>query len=95
MNVRIIRFVSYDGSSALKAFCDVVLDEAIVIKGVRVVEGRHGAFVSMPRQQGKDGTWYDSIVPLTKEMKALLSCAALDAYHASHANGSSAVGNRQ
>jgi len=80
MDVAITRFVRHDGGGALKAFCDVLVGEHLLIKGIRVVEGRLGPFVSMPRQQNKDGRWFDSVVPMTKGMKAELSRVVLDAY---------------
>ncbi|MBF0593709.1 MAG: septation protein SpoVG family protein [Candidatus Omnitrophica bacterium] len=45
----------------LKAFADVSVNDALVIKGLRVIEGKKGLFVSMPREQGKDSKWYDQV----------------------------------
>ncbi len=79
----ITRFVTYDNPGPLKAFCDVVFGQHLLIKGIRVIEGRHGPFVSMPRQQNRLGKWYDSVVPLTKETKEELGRIVLEAFHAS------------
>lgn len=46
----------------LKAFADVGVNDALIIKGVRLVEGKKGLFVSMPQEQGKDSKWYDQVV---------------------------------
>ena len=51
----------------LKAFADISVNEAIVIRGVRVMEGKKGTFVSMPREQGKDNKWYDQVLCLDTE----------------------------
>ena len=80
MDFTIRRFVLFDGEGSLKAFCDVAVGNLLLIKGVRVVEGRTGLFVSMPRQQNKDGKWYDSIVPLSKPMWVDMSRIVLDAF---------------
>ena len=69
-----------DGEGALKAFFDVVVGSAFLIKGVRVVEGKKGVFVSMPQEQGKDGNWYDRVIPLSKEARAQITQVVLDAY---------------
>ena len=53
-----------------------------MVKGFSVVEGSNGLFVSMPRHQGKDGKWYDTVHPETKELKQQLSDAVLEAYKA-------------
>jgi stage V sporulation protein G len=80
MAFTITRFVLFENEGALKAFCDVCIDGRFLIKGIRVVEGRTGPFISMPRQQNKDGKWFDSVVPLTKEAKTELSFLVLNAY---------------
>jgi len=78
--VTISRFVRHDQDGALKAFCDVVIGGAVLIKGIRVVEGRTGPFISMPRQQSRNGKWYDNVVPLCPVVKENLSRAVLEAY---------------
>ncbi len=80
MSLTIKRFVRFENEGALKAFCDVVVGNQLLIKGIRVVEGRHGPFISMPRQQGKEGKWYDSVVPLNKDLRAELARLILEAY---------------
>jgi stage V sporulation protein G len=49
-------------AGSLCAFADVCVNDALVIKGVRVLKGKKGLFVSMPQEQGKDGKWYDQVV---------------------------------
>ena len=80
--VTVKRINRMDGTSSLKAFCDLEIAEAFLIKGVRVVEGKNGLFVSMPQEQGKDGNWYDTVFPLTKEARKRVSEAVLTAYQA-------------
>jgi stage V sporulation protein G len=74
------RLVRFDGAGSLKAYCDLLVADALLIKGLRVVQGKNGLFVSMPRQQGKDQKWYDSVVALTKDTKAELGRVVLEAY---------------
>lgn len=69
-----------DGTGTLKAFCDLEVAEAFLIKGVRVVEGKNGLFVSMPQEQGKDGNWYDTVFPVSKEVRQQVSETVLGAY---------------
>ncbi|MDD4953464.1 MAG: SpoVG family protein [Candidatus Omnitrophica bacterium] len=68
-----------DGDSSLKAFVDITL-AGIVIKGLRVVNGKNGLFLGMPRHQGKDGKWYPTVYPLTKDIQQELSDLVLQAY---------------
>ena len=74
------RMVKFDGDGTLRAFCDLVVGELFVIKGLRVVNGRKGLFVSMPRQQGKDTKWYDSVEQMTPEVKKEVDHVVLEAY---------------
>ncbi len=80
MNVEVKRINRLDGEGAGKAFCDVVIAESILIKGFKVVEGKKGLFVSMPQQKGKDGQWYDTVIPLTKETRQQIFEVVLQAY---------------
>ena len=74
------RLVRFDGGSSLKAYVDLSINNQFLIKGLRVVEGKTGLFVSMPRQQGKDSKWYDSVVALDKETKKAVGRVVLEAY---------------
>ncbi|MBU2541835.1 MAG: SpoVG family protein [Candidatus Omnitrophica bacterium] len=74
------RIYKLDGDGNTKAFVDLSIDESLLIKGLRIVEGKKGLFVSMPREQGKDNQWYDTIRPLNKEIKQEISTIVLSAY---------------
>jgi len=80
--ISVSRIYKLEGDSKLKAFADVSFS-GIVIKGLSVVDGEKGIFVSMPRHKGKDGKWYDTVYPETKELKQQLSDAVLEAYQGS------------
>ena len=80
VGLEVKRIHRLDGEGALRAFCDVVVGSAFLIKGIRVVEGKKGVFVSMPQEAGKDGNWYDTVVPLTKEARQQVSEMVLAAY---------------
>ena len=86
MSFTVSRLVAHHGEGPLKAFCDITVSDLLLIKGVRVVVGRHGPFVSMPRQQARDGRWHDSVVPLTNTTKAELRRVVLEAFHRNFAS---------
>jgi stage V sporulation protein G len=77
--ISVSRIFKLDTDSKLKAFADVSFS-GIVIKGFSVISGEKGLFVSMPRHQGKDGKWYNTVTPSTKELKQQLSDVVLEAY---------------
>jgi len=77
--IQVSRIYRMDGDSKLKAFVDISL-AGIIVKGLRIVDGNKGLFVSMPRHQGKDGKWYSTVYPTTKELLKQLSDLVLTAY---------------
>jgi stage V sporulation protein G len=79
LSLKVVRLHRFDGESKTKAFVDVAIDDFIV-KGVRVVQGPKGLFLAMPQEKGKDGKWYDSFFPVTKEARENLSEIVLAAY---------------
>lgn len=66
----------------LKAFADVSVNDALVIKGVRIIEGKKGMFVSMPQEQGKDNRWYDQVVCKSTEIYEGLTDTVIEHYQA-------------
>lgn len=80
LKLEVSRLHKLDGSGATKAFCDLSIFEALIIKGLRVVEGEKGLFVSMPSEAGKDGKWYSTVIPLRREVKDEIEKVVLEAY---------------
>jgi len=64
----------------IKAFADIEISGAILVKGLQVLDGRNGLFVSMPRQRGKDNKWYETVRTMTPEAKDKVMSAVLEAY---------------
>ena len=67
-------------AGSLKAFCDISVNDALVIRGVRVLEGKKGLFVSMPKEQGKDNKFYDQVLCATAEVFENLSNVVIEHY---------------
>ena len=78
--VEVLNMHRLEGDSSLKAFADVAFAGAFIVKGLRVVEGKKGLFVAMPSRKAKNGKWYDTAYPLTKEFRELLSEIVLQTY---------------
>ncbi|MFC1594284.1 septation protein SpoVG family protein [Candidatus Omnitrophota bacterium] len=80
LDFKIGRLHRLEADGALKAFADLIVNDALLIKGLRVIEGKNGIFVSMPKQQGKDKKWYDTIHPVTRETEDEISSVILRAF---------------
>lgn len=74
------RLIRFEGEGTVKAYCDLAIGSLFLIRGLRIVQGKNGMFVSMPRQQGKDQKWYDQVSPLSKEVKNAVEEVVLAAY---------------
>ena len=80
VDLSVKRMTRLHGNGTVKAFCDVAVADSFLIKSLKIVDGKNGLFVSMPREQGKNGQWYDTVLPLTKQAREQLSQVVLDAY---------------
>ena len=80
LSMEVKRLHKLDGEGKLKAFVDVAIADLLMIKGLRVINGKKGLFVGMPREQGRDGQWYQTIFPLNEEAKSQLDSVVLQAY---------------
>ncbi len=64
----------------LKAFVSVTFDNAFVVRGLKVINGNEGYFVSMPSRKRKDGSYQDIAHPINNDMRKRLENAILDEY---------------
>ncbi len=64
----------------LKAFVSVTLSDALVIRDLKVIQGRERLFLAMPSRPGKDGSHQDIVHPICREFRKKLEEAVLDAY---------------
>ncbi len=81
VKVEVSRLHRMDGNGCTKAYADVTFADAILIKGIRVVAGQKGLFVSMPRKKGKDDNWYETVRPIDNSLREKISGAVLVAYN--------------
>lgn len=65
---------------AQKASATVNLNGAFAIRGVRIMQGTNGLFVSVPSYKAGNGEYKDYCFPCTKESKAEFDKAILTAY---------------
>ena len=72
--------ISLRDEEKLKAFANVTFDGDFVIRGVKVIQGPGGYFVSMPSRRRSDGTYQDICHPVNAGMRRKVESAVLDAY---------------
>jgi len=64
----------------LKAFANVTFDNAFVIRGLKIISGNKGFFISMPSKRRPDGTYQDVAHPINTDMRRTLERMILEAY---------------
>ena len=74
--------VSIRDEDKLKAFVNVAFDDCFVVRGLKVIKGASGYFVSMPSRKMNDGTFRDIAHPITNEFREKVENAILEAYKA-------------
>ena len=80
MIIEVKRFYRTDDGGSLKGFADVTLEDAITIKGVRLIEGANGLFAGMPRRKEKDGEYHDIIAVESVVFRKALTNALIREY---------------
>jgi len=72
--------VSIRDEDKLKAFVNVTFDNCFVVRGMKVIKGATGYFVSMPSRKMNDGTYRDIAHPITNDFRDRIEKAILRQY---------------
>ena len=80
LEIKVQRIQRMENGNGLKAFADIAVNDSLLIKGLRVIEGKNGLFISLPQQQGRDNKWYDSVKCLSNNVREYISDIVLYAY---------------
>lgn len=87
-NVQVFPFKEGPSMGHLKALAQVVFNDALVVRGVRVKEGENGLFVSFPLDPFYKGEEFRSVVnPITRELREHIENTVLEHYQKALANG--------
>lgn len=64
----------------LRAYVSMTLDDALVIKDIKIVEGKNGLFVSMPSRRRKNGKYQDIAHPINTDFRKEVETRIFDEY---------------
>ena len=64
----------------LKAFASITFDNCFVVRGLKVINGSQGYFVSMPSRRRRDGSFQDLAHPINNEMRKKIEDRVLDVF---------------
>ena len=74
--------VSLLGDKELKAFISIVLDGCFVVRGLKIVKGKHGLFVAMPSRRRREGGYRDICHPLDTRTRRWMEAEIMAKYRA-------------
>jgi stage V sporulation protein G len=80
IEIKVLKIHRIDGDNRIKAFVDIGINDALLIKGLRIVQGKNGLFVSIPVEQGKNEKWYERVRCLNKDIREEIANTVLAAY---------------
>lgn len=76
-----VRIYKMDGTGNLKAYATVTFDDAYVVHGLKVMEGRGGLWISMPASKNKRGDFKDIFHPISKDAREILVNSVIESYN--------------
>ena len=79
MDISEIRITLRDDNK-LKGFASITLDNAFVIRGLKIIEGSSGLFIAMPSRKRKDGTFQDIAHPINMGTREWMENQVIAAY---------------
>ena len=79
MNITDIKVRRVYNIGRLRGVVSIVLDDAIAIHDIKVIEGPERLFVAMPSRKEETG-YRDIVHPITADMRKLLEDAVISAY---------------
>jgi len=72
--------VTLRNEEKIKAFVNVTFDNQFVIRGMKIIKGATGYFVSMPSRKMSDGSFRDIAHPVNNEFRSLVEKIILKEY---------------
>lgn len=79
MDISEIRITLRDDNK-LKGFASITLDNAFVVRGLKIIEGASGLFIAMPSRKRKDGTFQDIAHPINMSTREWMENKVIAAY---------------
>ena len=83
-DVRISQIKQIEGLTHTKALAEIVFNDQLLIRGIRVVEGENGLYISYPFQfhptTGEDGQPRSTVFPITNALRDHVEAVVIEKY---------------
>jgi stage V sporulation protein G len=80
MNITDVK-VFVRNNKQLKAFANIVIDDAFIVKNLKLIEGKNGLFVAMPSRKNKVGEYQDVAHPINAETRISIENMVINKYN--------------
>lgn len=75
-----IKISKVENNKDLKGFAMIVIDDAICIRNIRIIEGKERIFLAMPSKKDKKNVFRDFVYPINQETREYIEEMILKAY---------------
>ena len=66
--------------SMIQAYAAVTFDDSLVVRDMRIIEGKNGIFLSMPARRKRNGDYQDVCFPISAELRDTLESRVLERF---------------
>ena len=80
MNITDVKVVKREANQ-LRGFATIIIDDAFVVKNIKIIQGKNGLFIAMPSYKLKNGEYKDVAHPLNTETRTQLEELILAKYN--------------
>lgn len=80
LEIKVARIHRIEGKGPILGYVDIVINDCLVIKGLKILEGNKGYFVTMPQEKAKDNKWYDIVRCLSPETRQYINEVVLASF---------------
>lgn len=80
MNITKVEVFLREDDNVLKAFANIIIDDCLIVRNIKVIDGSRGLFVAMPNRKLKNGEFRDVVHPLDSATRAEIEQLVLEQY---------------
>ena len=84
MQITELRIRKVEDEGKLRAYVTVTFDNCFVVHNVKIIEGKSGLFIAMPRRNTANGEYKDVAHPISPEFRTELQNKIVAEYEAGH-----------
>ena len=80
LEVTKVNIYKVENLGQVKAIASIVINNAIAINNIKIIEGKKGLFIGMPSKKNEKGVFKDIVCPINNETRETIQNAILKEY---------------